>query len=95
MEEFLKKTSAKPAWSALKRKIKTWETPKLLGLVKDLSVLPADNQDFLAARLPVETLAVSWPDAGSRWFSTADAAFTLPKPGVEVEHRSIKKSNHR
>ena len=51
MEEFLKKTSAKPAWSALKRKIKTWETPKLLGLVKDLFELSADNRDFLAARL--------------------------------------------
>lgn len=53
MGEILKKTSAKPTWSALKRKIKTWETPKLLGLVKDLFELSANNRDFLAARLLV------------------------------------------
>lgn len=53
MGEILKKTSAKPTWSALKWKIKTWETPKLLGLVKDLFELSANNRDFLAARLLV------------------------------------------
>lgn len=51
MGEILKKTPAKPAWSALKRKIKTWENPKLLGLVKDLFELSAENRNFLAARL--------------------------------------------
>ena len=40
-----------PTWSALQQKIKTWEAPALLGLVKDLFQLSADNRAFLVARL--------------------------------------------
>ena len=45
------RASAKPTWSALRKKIKTWETPELQELVKDLFKLSADNRAFLAARL--------------------------------------------
>lgn len=52
-----------PAWSELKRRLKNWGEPELLGLVQDLYELEAGNRDFLAARL----LRKSVPLADEGW----------------------------
>jgi hypothetical protein len=49
-KENVKRTSQPGSWSALRRRLATWDKPALLALVKDLYEAAADNRDFIQAR---------------------------------------------
>jgi hypothetical protein len=49
-KETTKRTRKPSGWSALSRQLATWDKPALLGLVKDLYEVAADNRHFIQAR---------------------------------------------
>lgn len=49
-KETTKRTRKPGDWSALRRRLDTWDKPALLALVKDLYETAAGNRDFIQAR---------------------------------------------